>query len=145
MNTNQFSLANRKQLADMLKDKPDGLRHRAKTRFAAKVEALKTSLVKEYAEKKGASSIVKQLEAGRAKVEELETALQALGFELSCGELRLYDRYSNPLDDLIDARVERELGSCADIDARFDSAQIAMMTVATLEDADKLLKSVSAI
>ena len=68
-----------------------------------------------------------------------------LGFELRYGDLRFTDEGSKRLTKTIDKRVEKELGTSDAIDARFDSAQIAMMTVASLEDAEKLLKSVSEI
>lgn len=145
MNTNQFSLANRKQLADMLGDKYDGLRYRMKQKFRARWQSLRDSFVLEYAEKKGAGKLLSQINGAKAKIEELEAELCALGFDLDTGGLALRDSNSNPLDKLIDDRIEKEIGTEDAIDARFDSAQIAMMTVATLEDADKLLKSVSAI
>ena len=50
-----------------------------------------------------------------------------------------------PLDKIIDDRIEKQIGTVRAIDDRFDSAQVAMMTVATLEDAEKLLKSVSEV
>jgi hypothetical protein len=145
MNTSQFSLANRKQLADVLSDKYEGLRYKAKQKFDQKAKTLRRSIIEEFAEKRGAQAVVRQIEAGQKKLRELSVELENLGFDLTYGDLRLHDQRSNPLDDIIDKRVEKEIGSNADIDARFDSAQLAMMTVASLEDADKLLKSVSSI
>jgi hypothetical protein len=144
-NTTQFSLANRKQLADMLGNNYDGLRYRTKQKFRIKAQALKDAFIKEYAEKKGATKAVGQIEAAMSKVDELKAELLALGFDYDDGGLSLRDESSNPLDKIIDGRVTKEIGSEDAIEARFDSAQIAMMTVATLEDADKLLKSVSSI
>lgn len=143
MNTSPFSLANRKQLADLLKDSYEGLRHKTKQKWNTKAEGLRKSMIEEYAEKKGALPLLRQIEANHKKIEELELEIQQLGFEWSCRRLGLHGGSSNPLDDIIDARIEKEIGSRDAIDARFDSAQIAMMTIATLEDADKLLKSVS--
>jgi hypothetical protein len=54
-------------------------------------------------------------------------------------------RSSNPISNIIDERVKKDIGTVEDIKARFDSVQVAMMTVSTLEDAEKLLKSVSEI
>jgi hypothetical protein len=60
-------------------------------------------------------------------------------------DLTLYNAESNPLDKIIDDRIERVIGTCDAIEARIESALIAVMTVASLEDAEKLLKSVSEI
>jgi hypothetical protein len=145
MNTSQFSLANRKQLADLLADRYDGLRSKAKHKLSQKSQELRQSLIKEFAEKKGATKLASQIEVADAKVEELKAELSALGFEFYNGDLSLHDQRNNLLDKTIDARIDKELGTADDIDARFDSAQIAMMTVASLEDAQKLLKVVSEI
>jgi hypothetical protein len=145
MNNSQFSLANRKQLADLLDNRYDGLRYRAREKRATRANALRKSLIEEYGEKKGATAVARQIEASNRKIQELSIELKQLGFEYDESGLQLFDDRSNPLDDIIDKRVEKEMGSRADIDARFDSAQIAMMTVASLEDAEKLLKSVSEI
>ena len=140
-----FSLANRKQLADMLSNGYGSLRDRTKDRFHDKRRALYNSFLKELAEKKGASKLIGQIEAAESKITELQADLQLLGFEFDDGDLTLRGGDHNPLDKTLDDRVEKEIGSVRAIDARFDSAQIAMMTVATLEDAEKLLKSVSSI
>jgi len=145
MTNSQFSLANRKQLADLLADKYDGLRYKARQRFNRKAEALRISIISELAEKKGALGVVRKIEVAQKSIEDLSAELSDLGFELSYGDLRLRDRGSNPLNKAIATRVEKEIGTPEAIDARFDSAQIAMMTVASLEDAEKLLKSVSEI
>jgi hypothetical protein len=76
----------------------------------------------------------------------LSVDINQLGFDYDDdGDLTLQGGSSNPLDKIIDGRIEKELGSPDAIDARFESAQIAMMTVASLEDAEKLLKAVSEI
>jgi hypothetical protein len=143
MNNSNLSLANRKQLADMLNDRYDGLRYKAKQKFKQKASELRKALIDEYAEKKGASAVVRQIDAANKKLQELNLELKQLGFEVCYGSLRLFDENSNPLDDAIDKRVEKDLGCLADIDARFDSAQLAMMTVPTLEEARKLFESVA--
>lgn len=141
-----FSLANRKQLADMLDDRYDGLRYKAKQRFRNKVDGLREALILEYAEKKGAAKLASQIDIARGKILELSVDINHLGFDYdSDGDLTLNGGSSNPLDKIIDGRIEKEIGTCDAIEARFESAQIAMMTVASLEDAEKLLKSVSEI
>jgi hypothetical protein len=145
MNNSQFSLANRKQLADMLGNQYDGLRYRAKQKFREKQQALFQSVIREFAEKKGALKLTGQIEAAEEKIKAVKAELLQLGFDLDDGDLTLSRGSANPLDKIIDTRVEKEIGTSDAIDARFDSAQIAMMTVASLEDAEKLLKSVSEI
>jgi hypothetical protein len=146
MNTNQFSLANRKQLADLLADKYDSLRSKAKSKLREKRQEFRQSLVKEYAEKKGALKVVAQIVAVNEKLKALEDELLTLGYTLDRDDdLDLAGNAGQSLRKIIDARVDKELGTPDDIDARFDSTQLAMMTVASLEDAEKLLKSVSSI
>lgn len=145
MTNSQFSLANRKQLADMLGSQYEGLRYRTKEKFREKQQALCQSLIKEFAEKKGALKLTGQIEAAEEKIKATKAELLQLGFEFDDDDLTLSGGSVNPLDSIIDARVEKEIGTSDAIDARFDSAQIAMMTVASLEDAEKLLKSVSEI
>jgi hypothetical protein len=140
-----LSLANRKQLADLLGTQYNGLRQKAKDRYYERSNDLRNSLVDEIAEKKGALKLGVQIRVGELAIDELKEELSALGFLYDDGDVRLETRRSNLLNKTVDERVKKELGSPDDIDARFDSSQIAMMTVATLEDAEKLLKSVSSI
>ena len=143
--TSQFSLANRKHLADVLADRYDGLRRKAKDRFREKAEELRGTLLKEHAEKKGANPTLKQIDVAERKINELTAELKQLGFYLDVNDgLRLYGD-ANPLDKIIDAEIKKTIGTERDIDARFDSAQVAMMTVATLQDAHALLESVQKI
>lgn len=145
MNTNQFSLANRKQLADILADKYDSLRSKAKNKLREKHQALYSKLLDESAEKKGALKFVEQIKVARQKISDLEHELLMLGFQENHGDLYTNGDVGNTLRRSIEARVDKELGTSDGIDARFDSLQLAMMTVASLEDADKLLKSVTTI
>lgn len=145
MTKSDFSLANRKQLADLLGDKYEGLRYKAKQKLHERAAKLRKSLIVEHAEKKGATSIVKQIDVMENRIKELTLELKQLGFEMCYGDLRLFEESSNPLDDIIDGKVKKDIGVESDIDARFDSAQIAMMTVTSLSDAEKLLRSVSEV
>ena len=142
----QFSLTNRKQLADLLGNQYDGLRYNAKQRFRQKVDGLREALILEYAEKKGAAKLASQIDIAREKIRQLSVDINQLGFDYdSDGDLTLSGGSSNPLDKIIDERIAKDIGTSDAIEARFDSAQLAMMTVASLEDAEKLLKSASEI
>jgi hypothetical protein len=145
MNTNSnLSLANRKQLADMLGNQYDGMRYRAIQKFREQREELEKKLIKEYAEQKGATKLVSQIEITERKLKDLRDELSHLDFSLDSDlDLRVVSHTS--LDRTIDSRIEKELGTADAIDARFRSAQIAMMTIASLEDAEKILNSVSAL
>ena len=92
MNNSQFSLANRKQLADMLDDRYDGLRSKAKRKFQQKCQTLRQSLIKEYAEKKGATKLAVLIEAAESKLKEQKAELSQLGFQLHGGALDLNDQ-----------------------------------------------------
>lgn len=145
MQNSNFSLANRKQLADLLGHDYNGLRDKAKSKYRNAEHNLRRTLTEEYSEKKGASKLVTQIEGYESKIKELNAEIAVLGFRFEDGDLSLKYGDSNPLKKLIDERIEKELGSEESLHARFDSAQLAMMTVASLEDAEKLLKSVSEI
>lgn len=140
-----LSLANRKQLADMLGNQYDGLRYKAMQKFRNQRENLETALIKEYAEKKGAAKLAGQIEIAHTKIKELEAELSALDFVIDDDDFTLSVVSSRPLDKIISDRIEKELGTDDGIEARFTSAQIEMMTVASLEDAEKILNSVSAL
>lgn len=144
-NNSQFSLANRKHLADLLANSDyNSLRSRAHSKLRDRRNELFTKLVKEYAEKKGAMKVVGQITVLKERLKEQENALLTLGFDLDRDDdIDLAGNAGNSIRKQIDERVDKELGTPADLSARFDSVQLAMMTVATLEDAEKLLKSVS--
>lgn len=143
-NNQQFSLANRKNFIDLLADKPNSLRQRAKDRFRTKRHKLYDSYFHESAEKKGALKIADQITVTTRKLHELNAELKQLGFRFDYDDhLVIDDEDANPIEKLIDQRIEKEIGVSEDIDARFDSASTAIMTVDTLEEAQKLLKSVS--
>ncbi len=145
MNTSPFSLANRKQLADMLKSDYEGLRYKAKRRLQERRTSLEKSIIKEYAEKRGALKLIALIQAAQTKLKNQERDLTELGFRTDDGDVVFTyngrDLYAKSLEE----RLDKEIGTCNDIDARFDSVQLAMMTVASLEDAEKLLKSVSEV
>jgi hypothetical protein len=144
-NISNLSLANRKQLADLLGNDYGRPRSKARDRYRQRRRSLYSSLVNEYAEKKGALKLVRQIVVAKEKIQELQDELAQLGFGLYDDGVALRGGSSNPLDKIIDERIDKEIGSEDALEARFDSAQIAMMTVASLEDAEKLLKSVSEI
>ncbi len=150
MNTNQFSLANRKQRADVVGNSDyNGLRSRLKRTLTEKRDALRESLIKDHAQKKGAFKALALINAAKAKIKEQEHDLALLGFSFYDGDeddVRIAGGDAGrTLRKVIDEQVAKELGTLDDLEARFDSVQVAMMTVATLEDADKLLKSVSTL
>ena len=130
----------------MLGTKYEGLRGKARERYNEKHEKLRDSLIEEYAEKKGAVKLYAQIKATEEKLKEQELELAQLGFYVyDDGDWRLDGKTGNSLKQLIDAQIEKQIGSLSAIDARFDSATLAMMTVASLQDAEKILKSVSEI
>jgi hypothetical protein len=128
----------------MLGNKPDSMREKAKQRFREKREALYDSLFNEYARQRGAFKIMEQIDLAEQNIEERKRALAAIGFHIGNYDDRLHlDDKDTVVEDLIEKKVVKELGREHDIDARFDSVQIAIMTVATPEEAEKLMKSVS--
>lgn len=143
-NVSNLSSTSRKELADLLGHKEGSLRNRATSRFREQRQELYDALLNEYAEKKGALKLASQIASAEDRINEWKAELSTLGFRLDYqGELVLRDSCDNPIDKTIEERIKKELGTAYDIEARFDSVQLALMTVATLEDAEKLLKSVS--
>ena len=150
MNTNsQLTVANRKQLTDFVGNSDyNSLRSRMKNKLNEKRDALRESLVVKFAKEKGAFKALALIKGARKKLKEQEDALTEIGFVFyddDDNDVRLVGDAGNILRNLIDAEVDKELGTVNDLIARFDDVQLAMMTVASLEEADKLLKSVSSI
>ena len=141
-----LSLANRKQLADMLDTGYQSLRDRVKNQLREKRDTLAKSLIRDFAKKKGALKIKAQVDLTRERLNEQERDLSQMGFYFdSDGDVRLTGSAGAALSKIVDDRLDKELGTLEAIDARFNSLQVAMMTVPTLEDAEKLFKSVSEI
>jgi len=150
MNTNtQLTVANRKQLTDFVGNGDyNSLRSRTKNKLNEKRDALRESLVVKFAKEKGAFQALAHIKGARKKLKEQEDALTDLGFlfyDDDDNDVRLVGDAGQSLRNLIDAEVDKELGTVNDLIARFDDVQLAMMTVASLEEVDKLLKSVSSI
>jgi hypothetical protein len=142
-NVSNLSSTSRKELADLLGHKEGSLRNRATSRFREQRQDFYDALLNEYAEKKGALKLANQIASAQDQINEWKAELSTVGFSLGYdGELELRDS-CGPLEHLIQDRIKKEPGTQNDIEARFDSVQLALMTVATLEDAEKLLKSVS--
>lgn len=144
MNTSNLSLANRKQLADVLGTRHEGLCRKALEAFGYKRDRLYSQIKNEFIKQRKADKTVEMIEQAEQNADELRAELLPLGFSLDSDHSLCVVRHG-ALERLIDDRIEKEIGTESDILARFDSARVAMMTVATLEDADKILKSVSAI
>ena len=135
----QFSLANRKQLADMLKPYSE-LRSNARVRWQEKKRIIVDAFVEEAAEKSGADKLVGHITVAEKHLKELREKLEALGFGLGSDGLFIHDD-ATALDAALDKRVAKEIGQSGEIDRLFDDAQLTMMTVGSLEEARSLLKS----
>jgi hypothetical protein len=142
--TSQFTLANRKQLADMLGDHYGGLRRKAHSALQEKHDSLRRSLTDKFAETSGAAKLAAQIQALKQKLAEQQRALETLGFCLyDDAVLILSSRRDDKLRKSIEAQITKELGTIEDVDERFDKAQIDIMTAATLDDARQIMNSVS--
>jgi hypothetical protein len=136
----QLTLANRKQLADMLADKYESLRYRTKANFRQKVHDLRNRLINEMADKHGVTKLKEELADVQSEASQLEMHIMDKGFRISDGELDFSVR-GTALHHSVEKQIEKELGTTEAIDARFDSAMIAIMTVPTLADAEKIMQS----
>ena len=137
-----LSLANRKQLADLLK-KYEPLHEKAREKYRARRGELQQSLLHQYLVDVEGSQFVAELAAAEKSIDTIEERLNLLGLELDGGELSLSWGAQQSLKDRINKSLTRAIGDENDIDARFDSARLALMTVPTLEDAKKIIDSVS--
>jgi hypothetical protein len=134
----QFSLANRKQLADML-NRYSEFRSGARCRWQEKRTKIVDAFVKDTAEKSGADKMVSHIETAEKHLRDLRTKLEGLGFGCGSNGLFLHDD-ANALDAALEKRITKEIGRSEDIDRLFDETQLTIMTVGTLEEARNLLK-----
>jgi hypothetical protein len=137
-----FSLANRKQLADLL-NPYNSLRQNAHERYRAKYREVEQLLLHDYLEEKVGSQLLAEIIDAQQELDVQKEKISALGLDLDGEGLSINYGLPASAKEAIEQQVERRIGKRRDIDARFDSVQLAMMTIATLEDAEKLLKSVS--
>jgi len=139
MNTSNLSLANRKQLADMLSDHYGTLRYKAKEQWNVRENELTQTCLLQEAERMGATKVIDSLEKARAQVERFEAELAEYGLESHDTGLETIGS-SNPLDSIVRKHVRIAIGSKDAIDSLFDEAHLAMMTVETLQEAREILK-----
>ena len=78
-NNSNFTLANRKHLADMLDPGYHSLRERAKDHLKRKRSSLAQTIIREFAEKKGVLKVKVQIDATRERLNEQERELTQLG------------------------------------------------------------------
>ena len=76
-------------------------------------------------------------------MEELETTLEKLGFGLN-SDYEFFLHNDSSLHEVVDKRIAEHIGSWDDVNLTFDELRVAMMTVETLADAQKLLQSANA-
>jgi hypothetical protein len=142
MNNSQLSLANRKQLTDLLKSGYGGtLRQKAKDKYSEKYSHLERAFLDTYAEQKGAKKLLAQILTMESELLSLQQILNTSGFEVRRGILALADNAPDSLKEAIESDIAKSIGTRGDIDDKFDAAQITMMTIGSLEEAQKLLKS----
>jgi hypothetical protein len=142
MNESNLTLANRKQIADLLKQY-GSLHEQAVDKYRSKYRELEQSALHEFAEGKLGAQFVSELAAAIEEVGGFEDSLASIGLERDDTTLSIGWNAPGTLKASINSKIERNIGSRRDIDARFDSARIAMMTVPTLEDAKKIIDSLS--
>jgi hypothetical protein len=139
--TSNLSLANRKQLTDLLADKYEGLRYKAKQRYNQQAEILRRQFINEYAKKEEAGTLLKDITTLQAQLDSKQALLRVKGLEVRAGAFQLHSDAPDSVDELLDKQVEEKIGTRGDIDTRFDDAQVRMMTIGTLEEARKLIET----
>ena len=143
MNTpSTLSLAYRKQLADLLK-KYGALREKANTVYQSKYGEVEQSLLNDYAEEKLGAQLMSEIAAVQVELDSLKESLSTIGLELEGKTLTIAWSSPGSLSQRFQEQIERQIGKRGDIEARFENAYLAMMTVPALEDAKKILDSVS--
>jgi hypothetical protein len=134
----QFTLANRKQLADTL-NRYSELRSRARTKWQEKRRKIVDRFVGEIAKKSGAEKLVPSITAAEKNVKELRAKLEGLGFSLGSDGLFIHEN-ADSLDEKLDETIEKEIGGANAVDERFDEAQVELLTAADLEEARTIIK-----
>ena len=140
--TSTLSLTYRKQLADLLK-KYGPLHDKAEASYQSKYRDVEQSVLSDYVEEKMGSQLVSEIAAAQAELDSFKESLSTIGVEINDGSLEIGWTAPDSLKKRIRDLVERQIGRKSDLEARFESARFAVLTVPTLEDAKKVLDSVS--
>ncbi len=148
MQQNTLTVPQRKAITDIVfgKDRwSDCLWKTAKNTYEAARNSRKLALVQESS--KDVKELVDEIIKGREEVEALNAAeselmqrLNKRGFSLdSDGDLDI--RSSSSLYKIIEQRLDQELGTEDEVvDSQFERAKVKIWTVATPEEADKLIE-----
>lgn len=136
-----LSLANRKQLADMLGSGTNSLRQRAKSAYANRHRIVRQHCIDEYAKEQKVGPLLAEIEEIKAKLDARETVLAAKGLEIDDGKFDTNYRTPDSVKEFIENGVHAKIGTEGDIDKRFDEAQVKLMTIGTLDEARELIES----
>lgn len=136
-----LSLANRKQLADMLSSKDGSLRKRALQSHSDKQDLLKVQAIEEYARKEGIAEMLAEITDLEARLETQRALVNSKGLRVEDGRFDTYYGTPTSVANIIAAQIDAKIGSRADIERLFDDAQVKLMTIGTLDEARALIES----
>jgi hypothetical protein len=152
---NQITIPHRKELVKMLEHIPwsdtPNLRKQVLTRWEESTLEYRTALIAEIAEKRGVSKLAAQVADTKSKIsklkedlETIETTLESKGFEISeSGHLSFSDDAPDNLVESVKRAIAKEHGSEEEIETKFDDAITKLWLVPTLDEATKLIESLS--
>jgi hypothetical protein len=155
--TAQFTQSQRTALLNLIACNYGGeIWNRARSKYDEIRDSLEESLIKEWVQKYSAKDLIdsvhqlraqaakaeRDLEKARTAVSEAEASLAKVGFDLSDdGSVTLSRRAPGSIMSDLEKRLDKELGTKEQVLAKpFDLARLKLLTVATAEEAEKIVE-----
>lgn len=125
----------------MLGHGPSSLRQRAKNAYSERHQIVRQHFIDEYAKEQKVGPLLAEIDELKAKLDARETILASKGLEIDDGKFDTNYRTPDSVTELIEKNVRGQIGTVGNIDKRFDDAQVALMTIGTLDEARQLIES----
>lgn len=137
-----LSAPQRKALVDLLQDGyTDNVFTRAKKKYNGVRSSLESQHIQNLAKEQGADKLLAEVNQLKSKLKKAEEELSTSGFSVDKGgtfalSCDAPDSWSEDMDEALDT----ELGTSEEILRPFEIARVKLWTVATAEEADKIVE-----
>ena len=141
MKDNQtFSEGRRKALVALFDKWSGKVRDHVLEKFQEDHDRLRTSIIREFAEKQGCLRLTGQIAAMCANLDKATSELAAFGFEVDDDEgLTLSDSAPKVLRQSLEKRIAADIGTREHLERKMDNAVVKLLLVPTTDEANKLI------